>query len=107
MGLCRMVQVALTEVISSESCNIIAASDDHGDVLLPDLAKEIEQKLDDKSGSTRTQIDFIPNSTRVETLLARPIFGLCNASSTLMSPAQLGLDEQPDTPIRILRIPQS
>jgi len=45
------------------------------------LAKEIEQKLDGKSGSTRTQIDFNPNSTRVETLLARPVFGLRNASS--------------------------
>jgi len=95
------------EANSSESCDDLAVSYDHNNMLLPDLTKEIEQKLEDKSSSTRTQIDFSPNSTRVETLLARPIFGLCNASSTLMSPAQLGLDEQPDTPIRILRIPQS
>ena len=51
-------------------------------MLLPDLAKEIEQKLEDNSGSTRTRIDSSPNSTRVETLHARPIFGLRNASST-------------------------
>ena len=69
------------ETISSESCNLTAASDDHGDVLLPDLAKEIEHKLDDKLGSTWTEIDFSPNSTRVATLLARPIFGLRNMSS--------------------------
>ena len=66
------------EAISSESCNDLSRSDDHGDMLLPDLAKEIEQKLEDNSGSTRTQIDFNLNSTWVETLLARPIFGLHN-----------------------------
>jgi hypothetical protein len=70
------------EAISSESYNTVTGSDDHGDMLLPDLAKEIEQKVEDKSGSTRTQIDFSPNSTRVGSLLARPIFGLRNASST-------------------------
>ena len=69
------------EAISSESCNDLTRSDDHGDMLLPDLAKEIEQKLEDNSGSTRTQIDLKSNSTRIETLLARPIFGLRNASS--------------------------
>ena len=58
------------EAISSESCNAIAGSDDHGDMLLPDFAKEIEQILKKNSGSTRTQIDFNPNSTRVGTLLA-------------------------------------
>ena len=67
---------------SSESSNKLAGSDDHGDMILPDFAKEIEQKLDDKSGSTRTQIDFSPSPTWVNTLLARPIFGLRNASST-------------------------
>ena len=67
---------------SSESYNDLTESDDHGDMLLPDLAKEIEQKLEDNSGSTRTRIDSSPNSTRVETLHARPIFGLRNASST-------------------------
>jgi hypothetical protein len=70
------------EAISSESCDAITESDDHGDMLLPDLAKEIEQKLEDKLGFTRTRIDLSLNSTRVETLLARPIFGLRNASST-------------------------
>jgi hypothetical protein len=51
-------------------------------MLLPDLAKEIEMKLEDNSGSTRTQIDLKPNSTRIETHLAQPIYGLHNVSST-------------------------
>ena len=50
--------------------------------MLPDLAKEIKSKLEDNSSSTRTQIDLNPNSTRIETPLAQPIFGLRNASST-------------------------
>ena len=69
------------KTISLESCNPTAASDYHGDMLLPDLAKEIEHKLDDKSSSTWTQNNFSPNSTWVEILLARPIFGLRNTSS--------------------------
>jgi len=69
------------EAISSESCNAIAGSDDHGDMLLPNLAKEIEQKHDIYSSSTRTQIDFSLSPTRVETLNPQPIFGLCNVSS--------------------------
>ena len=51
-------------------------------MLLPDLAKEIEMKLEDNSGSTRTQIDLKPNSTQIGTPLAQPTFGLRNASST-------------------------
>ena len=51
-------------------------------MLVPDLAKEIEKKLKDNSSSTRTQIDLKPNSTQIETLLAQPIYGLHNASST-------------------------
>jgi hypothetical protein len=70
------------EAISLESFNDLAGSEDHNDMLLPDLAKEIEQKLEDNSGSTQTQIALNPNSTRIVTLLARPIFGLCNTSST-------------------------
>ena len=42
------------EAISSESRNTIARSDDHGDMLLPDLVKAIEQKHEDNSGPTRT-----------------------------------------------------
>jgi len=34
------------ELISFESCNAIIGSDDRGKMLPPDLAKEIEQKLD-------------------------------------------------------------
>jgi hypothetical protein len=67
---------------SSESANKLAGSINHGVILLPDLAKEIEMKLEDNSGSTRTQIDLKPNSTRIETPLAQPIYGLRNASST-------------------------
>jgi hypothetical protein len=51
-------------------------------MLLPDLAKEIEMKLQNNSGSTQTQIYLNPNSTRIETPLAQPVFGLRNASST-------------------------
>ena len=51
-------------------------------MLLPDLAKEIEMKLEDNSGSTRSQIDLKPNFTRIEIPLAQPIYGLRNASST-------------------------
>ena len=67
---------------TSESSNKLTGSDDHGVMLLPDLAKEIEMKLENNSGSTRTQIDLEPNSTRIETPLAQPIYRLRNASST-------------------------
>ena len=50
-------------------------------MLLPDFAKEIEAKLEDNSSSTRTQIYLKPKSTRIETPLAQPIFGLRNSSS--------------------------
>ena len=70
------------EAISSESCNDLSRSDDHGDMLLPDLAKEIEMKLEDDSSFTRTQIDLKPISSRIETPTAQPIFGLRNSSST-------------------------
>ena len=70
------------EANSSESCDKLAGSDDHSVMLLPDLTKEIEMKIEDNSGSTRTQIDLEPNSTRIETLLAQPIYGLHNASSS-------------------------
>jgi len=69
------------EAITLESRNAIAGSDDHGDMLLPDLAKEIEQKLDVNLSSTQTQIDFSPSPTRVKTLHAQPIIGLHNALS--------------------------
>ena len=39
---------------TSESSNKLAGSDDHGVMLLPNLTKEIEKKLEDNSGSTRT-----------------------------------------------------
>ena len=58
---------------TSESSNKLAGSDDHGVMLLPDLAKEIEMKLEDNSSSTRTQIDLKPKSTRIGTSFAQPI----------------------------------
>ena len=67
---------------SLESFNKLVGSDDHGIMLLPDLAMEIEMKLEDNSGSTRTQINLDLSSTRIETPLAQPIFGLRKASST-------------------------
>ena len=39
-------------ISTSEDSNKLAGSDDHGIMLLPDLAKEIEAKLEDNSSST-------------------------------------------------------
>ena len=64
-----------------ESLSKLARSDDQGVMLLPDFAKEIEAKLEDNSSSTRTQIDLNPKPTRIESLLAQPIFGMRNSSS--------------------------
>ena len=69
------------KITTSEDSNKLAGSDDHGIMLLPDLAKEIEAKLKDNSSSTWIQTDLKPKSTRIETLLVQPIFGLCNSSS--------------------------
>ena len=70
------------KITTSESSNRLAGLDDHGVVLLPDLAKEIETKLEDNSSSNRTQINFKLNSTRVGTPLTQPVFRLRNSSST-------------------------
>jgi hypothetical protein len=66
---------------SSESSNKLTGLDNQGIMLLPDLAKDTEMKLEDNSGSTRTQIDLQPNSTQIETPLAQPFYGLRNTSS--------------------------
>ena len=58
---------------TSEDSNKYARSHDRGVTLLPDLAKEIEPKLEDNSSSTRTQIDLKPKSTRIGTSFAQPI----------------------------------
>ena len=42
------------KVTTSENSNKLAGSDDHGIMLLPNLAKEIEAKLKDNLSSTRT-----------------------------------------------------
>ena len=52
---------------TSKDSNEIARSHDRGITLLPDLAKEIEMKLEDNSSSTRSQIYLNPNSTQIET----------------------------------------
>ena len=46
------------KISTSEDSNKLARSCDRGVTLLPDLAKEIEAKLEDKSGSTRSQTEF-------------------------------------------------
>ena len=69
------------KITTSEDSNKLVGSNEHGIMLLPDLAKEIEAKLKDNSSSTRIQNDLKPKSTRIETLLAQPIFGLRNSSS--------------------------
>ena len=69
------------KITTSEDSNKLAGLDDRGIMLLPDLAKEIEAKLEDNSSSTRTQINLKPKLTQVGTPLAQPIFGLPNSSS--------------------------
>ena len=61
----------MRKATSSESSNKLAGSDDHGVMLLPDLAKEIEKNLEDNSGSTRIEIP-----------LSQLVLGLRNTSST-------------------------
>ena len=63
------------KITTSEDSNKLAGSDDHGVMLLPNLVKEIEARLEDKSSSTRTQINLKPIPTRVGTPLAQPVFG--------------------------------
>ena len=70
-----------SNIITSKDSNKLARSHDRGVMLLPDLAKEIESKLEINSSSTRTQIDLKPKFTRTGTLIAQPVFGLCNLSS--------------------------
>ena len=72
----------MLKTTTSEGSHKLTGSSDHGVMLLPDLAKEIEMKLEDNSGSTRSQIDLKQNFTRIEIPLAQPIYGLRNASST-------------------------
>ena len=67
---------------TSEGSHKLAGPSDHGIMLVPALAKEIEMKLEDNSGSTRTQITLDLSSTPIGTPLAQPIFGLRNTSST-------------------------
>ena len=64
---------------ASKDSNKLARSHDHSVMLLPDLAKEIESKLENNSSSTRTQIDLKPKSTRIGTFIVQPIFGLRNS----------------------------
>ena len=42
------------KITTSEDSNNLAGSDNHGIMLLPNLAKEIEAKLEDNSSSPRT-----------------------------------------------------
>ena len=69
------------KITTSEDSNKLAGSGDHGVMLLPNLAKKIEVKLEDNSSSTRTQINLKPKSTQIGTPFAQPVFGLRNSSS--------------------------
>ena len=69
---------------TSEDSNKLARSHNRGVMLLPDLAKEIEAKLEDNSSSTRTQINLKSKSTRIGTPFAQPVFGLRNSSSVFI-----------------------
>ena len=66
---------------TSEDSNKLVRSHDRGVMLLPDLAKEIESKLEINSSSTRTQIDLKLKLTWIGTLIAQTVFGLRNSSS--------------------------
>ena len=70
------------KITTLKDSNKLIGSNDHGIMLLPDFAKDIEAKLEDNSSSNRTQINLKPNSTQTETPLAQPISGLGNSSST-------------------------
>ena len=58
------------KISTSEDSNKYAKSHDRGVTLFPDLAKEIEPKLEYNSSSIRTQIDLKLKSTRIGTLIA-------------------------------------
>ena len=70
-------------------------------MLLPDLAKEIEPKLENNSSSTRTQIDLKLKSTRIGTLLAQPVFGLRNLSSAYKQMIKSIYESSLDCPLHV------
>ena len=76
----HLAKTTKLEAISSESCDFAAGSSNLGEMLLPDLAKEIEQKPDVNSSSTRSQSDLSPSSSWSGTLHVQPIYGLHNSS---------------------------
>ena len=86
---------------TSEDSNKYARSHDRGVTLLPDLAKEIEPKLEDNSSSTRTQIYLKPKSTRIGTLLAQPIFCLRNSSSAYKQMIKSIYESSLDRPLHV------
>ena len=69
------------EAISVKSSNIANRSSDLGEMLLPDLAKEIEEKLAIIASSTRSQIKLRLEPTRPKIHCVQPIFWLHSASS--------------------------
>ena len=69
-------------MISTGSSNLTGESSNLNEILLPDLAKAIERKLDDNSSPALSQIDLSLNSTQARTFCIQPIFGLRNSSST-------------------------
>jgi len=85
----------------SEDSNKLARSHDRGVMLLPDLAKEIEPKLEYNSSSIRTQIDLKPKSTRIGTLIARHVFGLRNSSSVYKQMIRSSYENNLDRPLHV------
>ena len=70
-------------------------------MLLLDLAKEIESKLENDSSSTRTQIDLKPNSTRIGTLIAQPILGFRNSPSVYKQMIRSSYKNSLDRPLHV------
>ena len=65
--------------------NKCSVTSDHANItvemLLPDLPKEIEEKLVFDASSTRSPSSLRSESTQSKILLTRPTFGLCNTAS--------------------------
>ena len=59
----HLTNPSMLKAATPKSLSKLAGLEDQGVMLLLDLAKEIEMKLEDNSGSTRTQIDLKPIPT--------------------------------------------
>jgi hypothetical protein len=82
---CHLANPKEPKTLSMRGSNIINNQDDPagnlGEMLLPDFAKEIEEKLIFKTSSTCSPINLRLESTQSETHCVQPMFGLRNPSS--------------------------